>query len=486
MILGIDVGTSVTKAALIGRDGKCIVSASEASKLTRFPDGRVEQDLEEVIASVRAVALRVAKSAPGKVEAVALTAQGDGLWLRDEQGKSVRPPISWMDARASAIVENWRAGGDQSVIQKVFNLTGAGIFAGSQAGLIAYLAEHEPESLDRADVAGHCADAVLQRLTGVVTVDPSDACMPFLDVKSRQYVPEAIGLCGISEWAHLLPAPAASLELFRLNKEGSELLGLPIGTPITGGPFDVQACGIGCGSYQEGEGTIVLGTTLSCQSYTKNPVVTPNSEPAGMWLCTPKDELYLRVMPSMVGTASIEWMRTLFNFEVGQLGSILGQSPIGANGVRALSFLSTAGERAPFVEPNARGQFVGLNLNTTQADIVRAMCESVAFAARHIFDTIGLNGELSATGGGMKSKYWAQLFSDVMGAPLHVPREELVGARGAALVAWDALGRSVDHDQWKSDRDVIMPNAANARAYDDRFNGYLADVAHARAQWTPA
>lgn len=483
MILGIDVGTSVTKAALIDRDGRVTAHASRSSQLLRYPDGRVEQDLEEVISTVRAVAREVAVRAPGGVEAVAITAQGDGLWLRDERGRAVRPPISWLDARASDIVAEWNRGGATSVVQRAFELTGSGIFAGSHAGLIAYLARHEPESLERAAVAGHCADAVVQRLTGVITVDPADASMPFLDVVTRTYNEEAIALCGISEWRHLLAPPTPPGVLFALNAEGADLLGLPIGTPVSGGPFDVQACGIGCGSLNEGEGTVVLGTTLSCQSYTRDATVIPGSEPAGMWQTTPEEGLYLRVMPSMVGTTSVDWMRGLFGFAMEDLGSLIEGSPVGANGVRALSFLSPSGERAPFVAPAARGQFTGLELGSTQADIIRAMCEAVAYSARHIFDTIGLSGELSATGGGMKSRAWAQLFSDVLGRPIHLPRQELVGARGAALVAWDSLGDPIDRAAWRADRDVITPNHENTRAYDAGFARYRDDLGTAREKW---
>jgi xylulokinase/erythritol kinase len=141
MILGIDMGTSVTKAAVFDRTGRCLAQASQTSTLVRLPGGRIEQDLDEVIASVGKVAREVlaqlhdqaGDQARGSIEAVALTAQGDGLWLRDKAGNSIRPPISWMDARASDIVRDWNRGGQSSVVQRVYELTGSGIFAGSRS-----------------------------------------------------------------------------------------------------------------------------------------------------------------------------------------------------------------------------------------------------------------------------------------------------------------------------------------------------------------
>jgi erythritol kinase len=495
MILGIDIGTSVTKAAVFDRTGRCLAQASQVSTLSRLPGGRIEQDLNEVIASVGKVAREVlaqlhdqegpagSANARGTIQAVALTAQGDGLWLRDKAGNSIRPPISWMDARASDIVRDWNRGGQNSVVQRVYELTGSGIFAGSQAGLLAHLSVSEPESLERAAVAGHCADAVLQHLTGQITVDAADASMPFLDVATRTYVEEALELCGIEQWRHLLAEPAPVGATFALNRSGAELLGLPTGTPVTGGPFDMVACAIGSGAFAEGDGSFILGTTLSAQVYTRDATIVPGSEPAGVMLCTPEEGLYLHSLPTMVGTESVEWMRGLFGFDLASLGSLLDQSAVGANGVRALSLLSPAGERAPFVDPLARGQFVNLTLGTTAPDLVRATCEAVAFASRQCFEILGLSGEISATGGGLKSRQWAQIFADVLGRPLNIPREELVGARGAALVAWGALGDPVDQDAWRADRTVIEPNPAAIAAYDDGFAHYLDDLAAARAQW---
>jgi len=486
MILGIDMGTSVTKAAVFDRAGRCLGKASQPSTLTKLPGGRVEQNLDEVFASVGMVARDVLSHVNGTIQAVALTAQGDGLWLRDADGNSIRPPISWMDARASDIVRGWNRGGQNSVVQRVYELTGSGIFAGSQAGLVAHLSVEEPESLARAAVAGHCADAVLQHLTGQITVDASDASMPFLDVATRTYVAEALELCGISQWRHLLAEPAPVGATFALNRVGAELLGLPTGTPVTGGPFDMVSCAIGSGAFAQGDGSFILGTTLSAQVYTRDGTVAPGSEPAGVMLCTPEDGLYLRSLPTMVGTESVQWLRGLFGFDLASLGSLLNESSVGANGVRALSLLSPAGERAPFVDPLARGQFLNLTLGTTAPDMVRATCESVAYASRQCFEILGLTGEISATGGGLKSREWAQIFADVLGRPLNIPQEELVGARGAALVAYGALGDPVDRDVWRADRTVIEPNADARAAYDDGFARYLEDLEAARVAWNRA
>jgi sugar (pentulose or hexulose) kinase len=483
MIVGVDIGTSVTKAAVIDRDGQSVVSASRESVLHQRSGGRVEQDLDDVLASVAEVVREVAADLEEAPQAIAITGQGDGLWLRDGDGVLTHPPISWMDARAAGLVESWRVGGADSVVSRVHALTGSGIFPGCQAALLAHLAEHAPDVLERSAVAGYCCDAVLEQLTGVVAIDASDASLPFLDVRARTYVDEAVELCGLGPWRRLLVDPVPPNDLHPLSARGADLLGLPAGTPVSAGPYDLQACGIGSGARQVGEGTVVLGTTLSCQVLTDDATVQPGSEPAGMWLCTPDPDTYLRVMPSMVGMSGIDWARRMIGAGDEHLDDVLARSEPGSGGVRALSFLSPAGERAPFVEPRARGELTGITLSTSPADVVRAMCESVAYAARSCFEVLGLDGELSACGGGTQSEALAQIFADVLARPVLIPREPLVGARGAAAVAWQAMGDPVDLAAWSDDRRVVEPTGEGASLHDEGYRRYLEDVAHARTAW---
>lgn len=185
-IIGVDIGTSVTKAVAFDRDGRALHTAARRSTLLRRPGGLVEQDLEEVLESVVEVVRQVAAALPAPPEALALTGQGDGLWLRDADGRATRRMISWMDGRAAPLVGRWQRDG---TVAEVFRHTGSGMFPGCHAPLLAWLDEHEPETLKRSAVAGYCVDAIAQRLTGAIGVDASDATLPFLDPVSRAYSP---------------------------------------------------------------------------------------------------------------------------------------------------------------------------------------------------------------------------------------------------------------------------------------------------------
>ncbi|WP_286157759.1 FGGY family carbohydrate kinase, partial [Streptomyces griseus] len=193
-IIGVDIGTSVIKAVAFGGTGDRLASASRRSHVEMLSGGRVEQDLDEVVAGVVDVVREVAAAIGRTPDAVALTGQGDGLWLRDAEGRAVRPAISWMDARASDLVTRWLADG---TIATAYAHTGSGMFPGCHGPLLNWLQEHEPDALDRAAVAGYCVDAVAQRLTGRVCLDASDATLPFLDPRTRRYAPRALAACGV-------------------------------------------------------------------------------------------------------------------------------------------------------------------------------------------------------------------------------------------------------------------------------------------------
>ncbi|GAA3556410.1 FGGY-family carbohydrate kinase [Amycolatopsis ultiminotia] len=480
MIVGVDIGTSLTKAVVFDEDGSSIASACAPSEVHHLSGGRVEQDLDHVVGTVATVVREVAAALPEPVSALALTGQGDGLWLRDETGAAVHPAISWLDGRANTVLAKWQADG---VATEVFRRTGAGMFPGCAGALLSYLDSHEPEVLDRAVVAGYCVDAVLQRLTGEITVDVSDASLPFLDPATRRYDDHAIEACGLAHRRNLLAEPAQPKAVFRLDSRGAALLGLPVGLPVTAGPFDLPASAIGAGVRRPGDGILTAGTTLACQVLTDDPAFDREGEPAGMFLCTPDEHEYLHAMPAMVGTAGIDWVCSLLGIGVEEIDPLLASSEPGARGVRALPFLSVSGERAPFVDAGARAQFSGLSLETGRADVVRALCESIAYAARHCFDAAGLSGKLYACGGGVRSPEWLRIFADVLGRPIVIPSDPGVGARGAVLTAAAALGSPFDRDRWAEHSRTVEVRPENVAGYERGYGDYQAALSAARGLW---
>jgi erythritol kinase (D-erythritol 1-phosphate-forming) len=433
MKLGIDIGTSVTKATLFGPDGEVRAKRSARTALLRPAPGRYEYEVDEVVDSF----LGLLRDLPGDdIDLLALTGQGDGLWLLDEHGSGARPALAWLDARGAPVCEAWAA---SSVLDQVFARTRNAPFPGAGGALLAALGRTEPDTLARARTATQCQHVVFERLTGVRTATRSCAMLPVFDPVAGDYDDQALRLTGLAPWRGMLPEVAAAPAVVApLHDRLADRLGLARGTPVATGPYDLPAAALGVGSLGPGDGLLILGTTLACQVLIDH--VGAPAEPVGLTLCTGDGARWLRAMPAMVGTACLDWVLGLVRAEHASLGRLLANSPPGANGVSALPYLSPAGERAPFAEPAARAELTGLTLETTAEDVVRAVCEALAYAARHCFEAAGLRGNVVVCGGGSASQELVQLFADVLERPLALASAEEPAARGAVAAAEVAAG----------------------------------------------
>ncbi|MFF5478384.1 FGGY family carbohydrate kinase [Streptomyces sp. NPDC012935] len=469
MYVGIDVGTSTVKAAAFDAEGRQLAVAARPVDLA-LHGGFVEQDMEEVYGAVVAVLREVTGQVPEQIELAGLTGQGDGVWLVDADGRPVRPAASWMDGRAHELVDRWLVDG---TFETVFRRTGGAMFPGSPGPLLAWLDSHEPKALDAAATAVYCKDMVFQRLTGTdPTTDVSDASMPFLDPRTRTYDNRVLELLGLTHRRGLLAPVSDPVATAQTRGEG-----LPPGTRIANGPYDLPACALGAGVTSPGDGLLIVGTCLAALVATTDLDLT--GEPAGLFINTDRPGYWLRAMPAMVGTAALDWVLSTTGVRHEEVDGLLAETPPGAHGVRVLPYFAPSGERAPFVEPRLRAELTGVSLESTRVDLVRATCEGIGYAARHCLEAAGLTGTLAVCGGGTRSPAWMRLLADVLGRPLRVVEGE-VGARGAVLAAAERYGVALDAQAWTRPTAVVEPDAERAAYYARAYEDHLARLTEAR------
>ena len=476
LVIGVDVGTTLTKAVLFDGDGRPRGRAARPTQVRRVADRHYEQDTDQVVRAAVEVIGEASALVDGRIAAIGITGQGDGLWLIDAAGHPVRPAISWLDGRAAEIVDGWSQTG---LAETIYRRTGNHVFPGTAGPLLAWLDKHEPGALDRAATAAYCKDVVLTRLTGVRATDPSDASAPFLDPLRREYDAELIAACGLGHRAHLL-APVTRAPSGGLTAAAATATGLPAGTPVVAAPYDLPASAWGAGVDRVGDGLLIVGTTLACQVLTDR--VDTGGEPSGLTLSTWDGDRWLRALPAMVGTAALDWTLRLVGAGVDELPELLATGR--ADGLTVLPFFAESGERAPFVAPGARARIDGVHLGTSRADLVRAVCEAVAYSGRHCLTAAGLGGDLAACGGGVASSGWAQIFADVLNRPIRVLAGDEVGARGAALAAMTALDLSpATGSGWRVPGTVYQPDPARRHGYDTGYARYLDHIDQARPSW---
>ncbi|WP_149181458.1 FGGY-family carbohydrate kinase [Streptomyces sp. TRM49041] len=475
-VLAVDVGTSMIKTVVLDDEGNEVAVARQATSVQRPRPGWAEQDMTAVWEAVVTTIRSARRHATDGVRFIAFTAQGDGCWLVDAKGDPTGPAVLWSDGRAAPVVEGWRASG---VLEEAFRRTGSLTFPGLPNAILAWLAEHDPDRLARSSTSLYCGGWLFLRFTGLTAVDESDASAPFLDPGTLRYSPEIRELFGL-EWAERLlpPVRGNGHRVGELAGRAAAELGLPVGLPVVMAPYDVVSTAVGVGATTPGQACTILGTTLCTEVVREGPDTT--GEPSGLTIALDSRGHLLRAFPTLAGTEVITWaVRTLGLSTPAELGELAVQSPPGARGLVFLPYLSPAGERAPFLDPYARGTFWGLSLDHRPCDIARAVLEGLSTVIRDCLAASGaVTGELRLCGGGAASDAWCRLIADVTGLRTVRSTDSEVGAKGAFLTGLVSLGEEPDLTtaarRYVRIRAADEPDAERSAFYASRFDTFLA------------
>jgi erythritol kinase (D-erythritol 1-phosphate-forming) len=473
--LCIDVGTSMIKTVAFDRQGREVAVARQPTRVLRPALGFAEQDMAEVFNGVVHTLRTANQEIAGDVEMIALTAQGDGCWLVDDAGEPVGPAALWSDGRNPRIVETWERDG---TMERAFRINGSLSFPGLPNAILNWLREHEPERIERAHKALYCGGWIFYKLTGELAVDESDASVPLLDIRAHAYSRELLELFDL-EWAQRLLPDVRSMEgrVGALSDTAAGELGLPAGLPVVMAPYDIASTAIGVGATAPGQACSILGTTLCTEVMTDR--VDTEGAPSGFTIAMGVGSRYLRAYPTLAGTEVIDWMMRLLRLsDPAELGALAAKAPAGAGGIVFLPYLSPAGERAPFLDPNARGMFLGLTLEHHPEHLALAVMEGLSHVVRDCLEAAPAEpSELRLCGGGANSDSWCQLIADVTGLPTLRSMDTELGAKGAFITGLVATGAENDIDAAAANlvklRDRFEPRADRHELYTDRFGQFL-------------
>ena len=447
-LLGLDIGTSVVKAALFDRQGReRATAACRTETLSPFAAWS-EADPDQLWAATCSVIGRVlgaSATSPEQIAAIGLSGAMVGAWIIDATGKALRPGILWNDGRTQGMIDSMIAE-DRDFMSRIFAVSGSVMQQGCTLPLLRWLKLHEPDVLARTRAVFGAKDYIRWRLTGAVATDVTEAAVAPGSAVARGRSDALISLFGLDAEKHLLPVPASPESIAGVVTEGAfRATGLMAGTPVAIGAGDVACSVIGAGALLAGAACSILGTTCLNGIVVPSPVFTP---PDLGLLFTLPDGLWLRTMVNVAGTTNIDWLLTALCPDLGSqadpyatLAALAAEAPPGADGAVYVPYLSEVGIIAPVVAPAARGGFGGLTPRHRRPHLVRAIYEGVAFAIRDCLATIDREvGAIRLVGGGARSAFWRQLIADVLGRNVEVPTGHEFGAKGAALLAGTAIG----------------------------------------------
>ncbi len=443
-VLGLDLGTTEAKAALVGLDGRLIGLGRAACRVDVGPDGRAEQDPGDWYAAITA-AVRAIDVTGSDVLAVCGVGQGPTLALVDATGEPVRPAITWQDRRVRG--------------------TGFGLLP-----KIEWVAREDPAPAARATWMVTAWDALGLWLTGVAatTVQAHESAIEGADLEAAGVRPAQVPP----------PLPFGS-PLGRLRPDVAEALGLPAGIAVIAGVNDGAASMLGAGLRVAGDAVDTGGTSGGIGIYADTPVQLPV---AGLYQAPAPLPGRWVVGGAMAALgASIGWLRGPVLGDRWSADELFGEAasvPAGSDGLVFLPYL--AGERAPIFDEGARGAFVGLTLAHGRAHLFRAVLEGAAFAMRHVAEPLAAAGapakELRLAGRSSPDDLWARIKADVLGAPAIIPVVGETAVLGAAILAAAGVGavRNLEHGvvAMTAVARRIEPDPATRARYDELFGVY--------------
>ena len=505
VIIGIDAGTSVIKSVAFSADGEQLAVAAISNSYVTLANGGVEQDMartwKDAAQTLKDLADKI-DNLNNRVIAIAVTGQGDGMWLIDGKGEPAAPAWLWLDSRSAAIAEDFtHAAGYAAHYER----TGTGVNACQQNVQLAWLKRHAPEILAQAQSAHHCKDWLYFKLTGERVADPSEANFTFGSYRSRAYAPDILDELGVPEAKRLLPPIIEGTEQSHgLTLEAASATGLAAGTPVVLGYVDVVCTALGGGLFdREGRvGCSIAGSTgMHMRLAPSADAVRLNAERTGYTMAFPVPGMLAQMQSNMASTLNIDWLIDLARDVLKSQGVERARKDIleglddrilerPAGRLLYHPYISQAGERGPFLDAGARAQFTGLDASMGFTDLMRSVFEGLAFAARDCYAAMGaLPQDVRLTGGGARSKALRLFFASALNAPVRSVLREEAGAAGAAMMAAvqqkvfpnmaDCAARWVDPALGPETR----PDAALVQMFDTMFPIYKQTREQMRPIW---
>lgn len=496
-LIGIDVGTQGTKAALFSADGACLAECFVQSNLIKPAPGVVEEDPEEQLLAVCNAIQGCLEGFDGNssdIAALALDGQMAGIIGVDEGGKNVTPYDSWLDTRCAPYIQKM----EQTAGDEIIRLNGGP--ASFNHGPKKLWWKHERPDIYK-DIRAFVQPSgyVAMRLCGLkgdeAFIDPSYLHFSgFADNRNNRWDERLCREFDL-DMDKLPRIVQCSTQVGTITEAMAGQCGLTVGTPVIAGCGDTVASFLSCGGVQPGICIDVAGTAsvFACTTDTFTPdtanrtLAFSQSAIPGIWYAYAyingggmNLEWFKKEITSLdhtaKNTASLDW---------DDLTSLAARieptqhSPM---------FIPHLGGRNSPAQPELRGAWVNLDWTDNIGALYRSVLEGVALEYRLYLNSCkGLVSDFTATtvratGGGAKSDLWNQIKADILNVPVTRLNRSEGAPLGVAMVAGYGVGMFNDLksavNQWLSVGSQTEPNLELKSYYETRTRQYehLIDV----------
>ncbi|HEY0985788.1 MAG TPA: xylulokinase [Kofleriaceae bacterium] len=434
MYLGIDLGTSEVKVALVDGAQRIVGVGRAALDVARPHPLWSEQDPASWVAATQAAIAELRAAHGGELAAVAgigLSGQMHGAVLLDAQDRVLRPAILWNDTRSAAECALL-----ESRVPESRRLTGNMAMPGFTAPKLLWVAAHEPEIFARVAKVLLPKDYLRLWLTGEHVSEMSDAAGTlWLDVQQRAWCEPMLAATGLDR-SHMPRLVEGSAPSGALRGELAGAFGIAGAPIVAGGAGDNAASAIGLGVVSDGQGFLSLGT--SGVFFVANDAYRPAPERGVHTFCHALPGTWHQMAVMLSAASCLRWVAQLTG-AADEAALIAEAEALSADArARAPLFLPyLSGERTPHNDAFAQGVWFGLRHDTGRAELGYSVLEGVAFglADGHaaVLAAGGVAHSVALTGGGSRSRFWAQLIASALDVALALPEGSEVGAAlGAA------------------------------------------------------
>ncbi|MDR1651697.1 MAG: xylulokinase [Synergistaceae bacterium] len=447
-LLGLDLGTSSVKAVFMDARGETIGSGARGYAIDSPAADWAQQSPGEwwnaSVTSVREALAEAKKNAGGgfSVKGISLSGQMHGLVALDADDKPLGPAIIWADRRSSSEVRAVNAAIENIGVEYACNGASTGFLLPS----LLWLANNEPDVMDRVRTVMLPKDYVSFRMTGRRAAEPTDA--------------SGSGACNVRDggWNYaLLSELGIPCEIFPemiptgsflgpLRAAAAEEMGLDEGIPVAAGAADQPAGALGNGIAGFGMMSSTIGTAGQIFAPVTSPMYdrefrTNTFRHAG-------ENLWYVLGANLSAGYCLKWLKNTANIpgRYADLDKYASRVPAGSRGVVFLPYLF--GDRTPHRDERARAVFFGLAGSHGTDEMIRAVMEGVVFSMNEGVELVrGLGIDPSvvvASGGGARSKLWRQMQADVYALPVTRAVSEEQACAGAAILA--SVGAGIHPD----------------------------------------
>lgn len=479
VLVGLDSGTTATKAVTAGNDGRVRDVASAAYPLTVPHPGRAELDArrlqEAAVEALEAVVAR-AQARGDTVVGLCLSAAMHGVVPMDDDGSPRGPLVTWADDRAApqaaALVADGRAPG-------LHARTGTPVHPMSPLAKLAWWAETDPDLLTRTPRWGGVKELVVAALCGrsrVVDLSSASATGCY-DLVGRRWDPQAVQIAGVRP-GQLPEVVPTTYVLPGLRPEVARRTGLPVDLPVVIGAADGALASLGTGAVRQDVAAVSIGTSGAMRVVVPRPAV----DPAGRLFCYALTEDVWVVGGAVNnGGSVVRWAGQALAAQPdreeaaddldARLLDEAAQVPAGSEGLLCLPYL--LGERAPWWRSGMRGAYLGLRQEHRRPHLVRSAVEGVCQQLALVRDALGDRPvrEVRATGGAVASDLWVQTLAATLDLPVRVAASPEGTGLGACLLGMHALGALPDLDAAAAlvaVHDPVEPDPQDAETYRRR------------------